>query len=112
MRPIRLLTALMTAGSLAIPLFALTPPAAAHESARTENAAPPQQKMHKGMPMMPGMQRLMMPRMDPARGRKLYASKGCVACHAINGVGGHDATPLDARTMGARMNPFDFAAKM
>ena len=68
--------------------------------------------MEEDMPMMPGMHRLMMPQMDPARGRKLFASKGCVACHAINGVGGHDATPLDAHTMDRVMNPFDFAAKM
>ncbi len=68
--------------------------------------------MGQEMPMMPGMQRLMMPQMDPVRGRKLFASKGCVACHAINGVGGHDATPLDAHTMDRVMNPFDFAAKM
>ena len=68
--------------------------------------------MGQDMPMMPGMHRLMMPQMDPARGRKLFASKGCVACHAVNGVGGHDATPLDAHTMSRVMNPFDFAAKM
>jgi cytochrome c len=66
----------------------------------------------QGVEMMPGMQSLMMPQMDPARGRKLFASKGCVACHAINGVGGHDATPLDAHTMDRVMSPFDFAAKM
>lgn len=60
---------------------------------------------------MPGM-RLMMPDFDAARGRKLFASKGCVACHAINGVGGHDATALDAHTMTWSMNPFEFAAKM
>ena len=42
---------------------------------------------------------LMLPIMSPARGRILYASKGCVACHAINGVGGEDAPPLDAATM-------------
>jgi cytochrome c len=68
--------------------------------------------MGQDTPMMPGMQRLMMPEMDPARGRKLFASKGCVACHAVNGVGGHDATPLDAHTMQNVMNPFDLAAKM
>ncbi len=71
-----------------------------------------QEMMGGEMRMMPGMNRLMMPQMDPARGRKLFASKGCVACHAINGVGGHDATPLDAHTMGGMMSPFDFAAKM
>ncbi len=55
---------------------------------------------------------LMMPIMNPARGRILYASKGCVACHAINGIGGQDAPPLDAATMPRIMNPFSFAANM
>ena len=55
---------------------------------------------------------LMMPIMDPARGRLLFASKGCVACHAINGVGGQDAPPMDAATMPRIMNPFSFAARM
>ena len=55
---------------------------------------------------------LMMPIMNPARGRRLFASKGCVACHAINGVGGQDAPPMDASTMPRIMNPFSFAARM
>ena len=89
--------------------------AAAHES---KQATPPAEDGAQGQmmgsqgQMMPGMQRLMMPDMDPARGRKLFAGKGCVACHSINGVGGHDATALDAHTMDPVMNPFDFAAKM
>ena len=58
------------------------------------------------------MMGLYMPTMDPARGRRLFASKGCVVCHAVNGVGGEDATPLDASTMRLPMSPFDFAAKM
>ena len=96
--------------------------AAAHESKQSppEPGQAPQTlgqgmeqgRMGQGTPMMPGMHSLMMPQMDPARGRKLFASKGCVACHAVNGVGGHDATPLDAHTMDRVMNPFDFAAKM
>ena len=57
--------------------------------------------------------RLVMPLMSPQRGKTLFVSKGCVACHAINGVGGHDAPPMDAHTEQSRlMNPFDFAAKM
>ena len=59
--------------------------------------------------MSPG---LMMPSMDAARGRQLFASKGCVVCHSINGVGGEDAPPLDASTMEMPMNPFEFTAKM
>ena len=66
----------------------------------------------QGEMVFPGAQGLMMPQMDPARGRELFASKGCVTCHSIHGVGGEDATPLDAHTMQPMMNPFEFAAKM
>ena len=55
---------------------------------------------------------LMLPQMDAAEGRKLYASKGCVVCHSINGLGGEDAPMLDAEFMELPMNPFDFAANM
>lgn len=54
---------------------------------------------------------LLMPVMDPARGRKVFAIKGCVICHVINGVGGNHGPSLDMSGMGA-MNPFDFSAKM
>jgi cytochrome c len=71
--------------------------------------------MHHGAqtkpPMMisPGM---MMPSMDPTKGRKLFAAKGCVVCHAVNGIGGQDAPALDASTMPGMTNPFDFVANM
>lgn len=55
---------------------------------------------------------LVMPTMDEERGKEVFVSKGCVACHAVNGVGGHDAPNLDAHTMQGLMNPFDFAARM
>ncbi len=55
---------------------------------------------------------MLMPLMNPERGRKLFASKGCVVCHAVNGVGGEDAPPLDFDNTNGYMNPFDFAAKM
>ena len=55
---------------------------------------------------------LIMPMMNSVRGRALYASKGCVACHSINGVGGEDAPNLDAHSMAPYMNLFEFAARM
>jgi len=50
--------------------------------------------------------------MDLQRGKELFASKGCVVCHSINGVGGTDAAALDASTMDPAMNPFEFFARM
>ena len=55
---------------------------------------------------------LVIPVFDAAEGRGLFASKGCVVCHSINGVGGEDAQPLDAEYMDLPMNPLQFAARM
>jgi cytochrome c len=66
--------------------------------------------MPMDMPMM--STGLVLPRMDPVQGRALFASKGCVVCHSINGVGGTDAPMLDAEFMDLPMNPFEFAARM
>jgi cytochrome c len=50
--------------------------------------------------------------MNAQNGKLLFASKGCVVCHQVNGVGGADAAPLDANTMEPVMSPFEFFAKM
>jgi len=55
---------------------------------------------------------LEIPAYDPAKGRELFATKGCVVCHSINGVGGQDAPEFSAEYMDHPMNAFDFAAKM
>jgi mono/diheme cytochrome c family protein len=49
---------------------------------------------------------------DAARGRELFASKGCVVCHAINEVGGTGAPPLDAEAMPGEVDALDFVARM
>ena len=56
--------------------------------------------------------RLVLPIMNIERGKKLFVSKGCVACHAINGVGGHDAPSMDDHLRLGFISPFDFVAKM
>lgn len=61
---------------------------------------------------MMGEGMLATPEMHPERGRTLFAEKGCVVCHSINGIGGEDAPPLDAAPMTPMMNPFEFAARM
>ncbi len=53
-----------------------------------------------------------LPPMDAQRGRELYISKGCIGCHAVNGVGGQHAAPLDAASMDPAGNPFEFFARM
>lgn len=55
---------------------------------------------------------LQMPAMNAEAGRDLFVNMGCVSCHSVNGIGGEDASPLDAHQMDPVMNPFDFAAKM
>ncbi len=55
---------------------------------------------------------LAVPPMDSARGRMLFVNKGCVACHAVNGVGGEMGPTLDAAAMPSPMNAFEFAARM
>jgi Cytochrome c len=55
---------------------------------------------------------LRMPMMNPAKGRELFVSKGCVVCHSVNGIGGEDAAALDAHDMDPNMGIFDLAAKM
>ncbi|MEE8501508.1 MAG: c-type cytochrome [Kiloniellales bacterium] len=110
---------------LSVALMALAPGLVAghgnevHEGEAKEQTVPAAQPSPGKHRMMgsdrmstPGMANMRMPRMDPVRGRRLFVAKGCVACHAINGVGGHDATNLDAHTMQPMMNPFEFAAKM
>ena len=85
---------------------AAKPKAAAEQSAAKKGPAK-KDEAHK-----PANVRLAMPMMNAERGMYLFASKGCVACHAVNGIGGHNVKNLDAHTMDPVMNPFEFVAKM
>jgi cytochrome c len=108
------LVILLAAVGVAISLAVAAPPSQAHENKKHEapanSVAATVSTALEGQPTL--AHRLVVPDIDAQRGRQLFVEKGCFACHSINGVGGHDATNLDAHTMDARMNPFDFTAKM
>jgi mono/diheme cytochrome c family protein len=53
-----------------------------------------------------------MARGDATRGRALFARKGCVACHAVNEIGGTSAPPLDVASAPGEIDPLDFVARM
>lgn len=55
---------------------------------------------------------LAVPPVDSARGREIFAEKGCVVCHSVNGVGGEIGPSLNAADMPEPMNAFEFAARM
>lgn len=101
-------------GATALVLAALTGTAWADagHSAKPDQHMNQMQEHMGSMGGMMGEGMLAMPEMDPARGRKVFAEKGCVVCHSVNGIGGEDARPLDAATMTPMMNPFEFAARM
>ncbi|MGD9541032.1 MAG: cytochrome c [Parvularculaceae bacterium] len=50
--------------------------------------------------------------LNSAAGRGLFVEKGCVVCHAVNGVGGKAAPALDAEIGAPPIDPLDFAARM
>lgn len=59
-----------------------------------------------------GAQLLVVPVPDAAEGKRLFVGKGCVVCHAINGVGGKAAPPLDAVRDTRTIDALEFAARM
>lgn len=42
-----------------------------------------------------GLPDLVLPKMDAAKGRRYFATRACVVCHSVNGVGGTRASALD-----------------
>ena len=46
------------------------------------------------------------------KGRGLFVEKGCVVCHAVNGVGGKAGPALDVDPARPFIDPFEFTARM
>lgn len=81
----------------AVLVAVLTGPAAAQST----GSAPPEQP-----------QLLVVPVPDAEEGKRLFVGKGCVVCHAVNGVGGKAAPPLDATRDARAIEVLEFAARM
>lgn len=56
--------------------------------------------------------RYVLPLTDPDKGRELFINKGCVVCHAVNGVGGTIAPALDADPEVNEIDPYSLMARM
>ncbi|MEM9439630.1 MAG: c-type cytochrome, partial [Pseudomonadota bacterium] len=55
---------------------------------------------------------VIMPMVDPERGRRLFVTKGCVLCHAVNGVGGIAAPALDTEGGNGQLDLLGFVVRM
>ncbi len=70
-----------------------------------------EEDMHRTMDFLVDIG-LVVPTMDSARGGDAFMSKGCIICHAVNGIGGEIGPAFDAAEMPQPMNAFEFAARM
>ncbi len=61
---------------------------------------------------VPGRPEIVLPPMDAARGRVYFATRACVVCHSVNGVGGATGPALDYAAEGKAIAPLEFVTKM
>ncbi len=80
-----------------------------HDFEAMQQVTPEDMERVMGLMMEVG---LALPPMDGERGREIFLNKGCVVCHAVNGVGGVLGPALNAADMPQPMNAFEFAARM
>jgi len=59
-----------------------------------------------------GSRKLVVPLANAEEGMRLFVGKGCVVCHAVNGIGGKAAPALDATSDEPYFDVFDFVARM
>lgn len=55
---------------------------------------------------------VVVPMVDAERGRRLFVTKGCVLCHAVNGAGGIAAPALDANGDSEQLDLMNFVVRM
>ena len=55
---------------------------------------------------------VVLPMVNADRGRRLFVTKGCVLCHAVNAAGGIAAPALDAGDGNEQLDVMDFVVRM
>ena len=55
---------------------------------------------------------IILPLVDADEGRRLFVTKGCVLCHAVNGAGGIAAPALDAEGSNEQLDLMHFVVRM
>ena len=59
-----------------------------------------------------GLPDLVLPSMDPAKGRVYFATRACVVCHTVNGIGGKSAVALDIEVRPSTVDVLGFISRM
>ncbi|MDH3241341.1 MAG: cytochrome c [Alphaproteobacteria bacterium] len=59
-----------------------------------------------------GLPDLVLPSMNPAKGRVYFATRACVVCHSVNGIGGKNAVALDIEIRPATVDMLGFITRM
>ncbi|MEZ5931718.1 MAG: c-type cytochrome [Alphaproteobacteria bacterium] len=88
----------MSVGSLAAAILVNLSAVAIAEEAKATDGIEPRQ--------------LILPIVDAERGRRLFVTKGCVLCHAVNGAGGVAAPALDAKGDSEQLDLMEFVVRM
>jgi mono/diheme cytochrome c family protein len=53
-----------------------------------------------------------LPSMNPAKGRVYFATRACVVCHSVNGIGGKSAVALDIEVRPSTVDVLGFISRM
>lgn len=90
------------------------PPAACAQDSQPDQTAPQAGSDVKPGYRFPlkGLPDLVLPSMDPAKGRIYFATRACVVCHSVNGVGGGNSVALDLDARPETVDILNFISRM
>lgn len=103
---IPLAVVIVMAGGALNTLFAQDGPTSGATTPAGPDAKPGYRFPLKGLPD------LVLPSMDPVKGRIYFATRACVVCHSVNGVGGGNSVALDLDVQPDKVDILNFISRM